>query len=40
MCNLFTAGEMLTVQAGYLKWLKTSLHLWPLDEVMIIYLAG
>lgn len=40
MCKLSTAGEKLTVQTGYLKWLKTGLPLCPLVEVMIIYLAG
>lgn len=40
MCNLSTAGGMLTVQTGYLKRLRTGLHLCPLDRVMIIYKAG
>lgn len=40
MCNFSTAGEKLTAQTGYLKWLRTGLHLCPLGEGLIIYLAG
>lgn len=39
MCILSTVGGKLTVQTGYLKWLRTGLHLCPLDWVLIIYKA-